>query len=248
MDQKSLYELQTGGGEMIRSNNEAALISRDRFITEEISSRIDAPRQMNVAELSIGEGRLTQSLLHSFPNIKLDCIDISTVRIDYVRNMLKSHSYADSSCISFIECNFDTGFGAIKDTSYDFVIALDIMEHVLDVFGFVEHCHRILAKDGLLILRVPNIAYIKHRIRLLFGRLPVTASWFGNPGELTAWQQQYGWDGGHLHLFTVPVLYRLLGSYGFQIETCRDPGTRFEGLRNVLPNLLYSNPLIVARK
>jgi hypothetical protein len=95
---------------------------------------------------------------------------------------------------------------------------------------------------------VPNIAYIKHRIRLLRGMIPVTASWFETPEELTSWREQHGWDGGHLHLFTVPILYNLLESYGFQIEVCRDPGTRFQSLRNMLPTLLYANPLIVAKK
>ena len=122
------------------------------------------------------------------------------------------------------------------------------MEHVFDVFNFVAHCGRILRNQGILILRVPNIAYIKHRLNLLAGNLPATASWFGKPGDLTEWRKFWGWDGGHLHLFTIPILVKLLGDYNFNVQLCRDPGTRFEAIRNLYPKLMYSNPVIVAKK
>ncbi len=132
--------------------------------------------------------------------------------------------------------------------SYDIVIALDIMEHVFDVFNFLENCNRILKNGGRLFIRVPNIAYVRHRMRLLFGALPITSSWFGTPGEVSAWQERYGWDGGHLHLFTIPILYKLLNGHGFLVEQCCDPGTRFSTMRTIWPTMLYANPLFIAKK
>lgn len=249
MDQKALYEKQTGPAGVMPENNDKSLVDRDKFVTDALTLALtSSPQHVRVAELSIGEGRLTRRMLQCCPDVQIDCFDISENRISQVRDMLSSVPGLNASEARFFECNFDTHFSFIESSCYDFVIALDVMEHVLDVFGFVENCHRILANNGVLFLRVPNIAYIKHRLRLLRGKLPVTASWFGPPDELNAWHKQHGWDGGHLHLFTVPVLYSLLKRCGLQIENCRDPGTRFEGLRDILPNLLYSNPLIVARK
>jgi len=248
MDQKSLYELQTGSGELIQADYNAALIGRDQFITDDISGKINVAQRINAAELSIGDGRLTRSLLQCVPNMQLDCIDISPARINYVRRMLERDSNVGQGYVRFTECNFDTQFGVIDSDFYDFVIAMDIMEHVFDVFNFIENCQRILRTGGRLYIRVPNIAYIKHRIRLLLGKLPVTASWFGSPEELTSWRLRHGWDGGHLHLFTIPILYELLETSGLQPEVCRDPGVRFSKFRDMAPNLLYSNPLIVARK
>lgn len=249
MDQKALYEKQTGPAGVLQENNDKGLIARDKFVTDTMKWALaSSPQHVRVAELSIGEGRLTRRMLQCFPDAQIDCFDISENRISHVRDMLISALGLNANEVRFFACNFDTQFSSVESSCYDFAIALDVMEHVLDVFGFVENCHRILANDGVLILRVPNIAYIKHRLRLLRGKLPVTASWFGPPDELDAWHYQHGWDGGHLHLFTVPALYSLLKRCGFRIENCRDPGTRFEGLRDMLPNLLYSNPLIVARK
>jgi len=147
-----------------------------------------------------------------------------------------------------LECNFDTQFHLVPSSKFDIVIALDVMEHVFDVFNFVENCRRILNDRGILFLRVPNIAYIRHRIRLLFGALPITASWFGTKGEITAWRNRHGWDGGHLHFFTIPMLYKLLKNNNFIIEQCSDPGSKLSKLRNVWPKLLFSNPVIIARK
>lgn len=248
MDQNEFYELQVGRGSNLRVDHDAALVERDHFVVEYIAFVSSGGyKPIHVAELSIGEGRLTRSLLRRFAGIQLHGLDISRSRIDYVRQTIEEDPELDKSDVRFSECNFDTQFSMVKDATYQVVIALDILEHVIDIFGFVENCRRILTSDGLLFLRVPNIAYLRHRLALLFGYMPVTASWFGPPQDLNAWHKQHGWDGGHLHLFTLPMLYRLLERFGFRVEICRDPGTRLESLRNLAPNLLYANPLIVAR-
>lgn len=247
MNQQNFYELQFNGQD-IKIEYPMALVGRDKFVVKCVE-KFNLKTSGRVAELSIGDGRLTHLLLKTFPRLSLDCFDISSSRIQNVKEFLKdSLMLFNTSQFNFIECNFDTQFQIVKSSEYQVVIALDIMEHVFDIFGFLEHCKRILDENGLLILRVPNIAYIRHRIALMFGSLPITASWFGPKQDLTAWAKCYGWDGGHLHSFTLPILYKLLERSGFRVEICRDSGARFEKLRNIAPRLLYANPLIVARK
>jgi len=249
MDQKAFYERQAGSSSELAQHIDPALIGRDRFVIDYIVQMLPHHTcSFSLSELSIGEGRLTQSLLRRFPNMKLHGTDISLNRISYVRRMLKAIPGVNAENYTLSECNLDTKFASLDSSSRDFVIALDILEHVLDVFSFIENCARILKNDGLLFLRVPNIAYIKHRMRLLRGKLPITASWFGPADDLNAWKIQHGWDGGHVHFFTLPTLKSLLAIYGFRVEKCRDPGAPFKQLRNILPNLFYANPLIVARK
>lgn len=249
MDQKSLYEIQAGDESIIMLDNDAALIGRDQFVIDHISAQIgDRSACFNAVELSIGEGRLSQLILESFKSMKLNCADISKSRINHVKKILEGNPRVNIENTTFTECNFDTHFNLIETSIYNIVIAIDIMEHVLDVFGFVENCQRILAWDGVLLIRVPNVAYVKHRVRLLTGKLPITASWFGSSDSYDAWREQHGWDGNHLHLFTIPALKKLLRESGFIIEKCRDPGARFSFIRDLWPNLMYSNPLIVARK
>lgn len=249
MDQVSLYELQVGDEKGNISSAPLNVSGRDKYLIDYIRSGLNASgSKLTIAELSIGDGSLSRALLSSLDHLKLTCVDISPSRIALTRSAIDQLPDLSSSEVEFLECNFDTQFDLLPTSKFDMVIALDIMEHVFDVFNFIGHCNRILNKNGLLFLRVPNVAYVRHRVRLLFGELPITASWFETKGDITAWRDRHGWDGGHLHLFTIPILHQLLNSSGFEVVECRDPGCRFSAFRDFSPRLLYSNPLIVAKK
>jgi len=249
MDQVSLYELQVVSNKKSNTQTPLSVNRRDEFLIDYLKNNFDmSESEMHITELSIGDGSLSRAFVASFDNANLTFVDISPSRLKLTRDIIDQTSNALNSKIDFVECNFDTHFHLLPSSKFDIVIALDIMEHVFDVFNFIENCNRILKENGVIFLRVPNIAYIRHRVRLLFGVLPITASWFGPPGKMTAWRDCHGWDGGHLHLFNIPILYQLLDSYGFEIILCRDPGSSFSSLRNLYPNLLFGNPLIIAKK
>lgn len=250
MDQKQLYELQVSEKKENFNTQDTKnhINGRDKFIIEYLQDLENRKKELKIAELSIGDGSLSRALLNSLKIIELTGFDISSTRIAEVEKLIEDTVLEPKRKVRFYECNFDTQFNLLNPDLFDVVIALDIMEHVFDVFGFVENCSRILKQGGILIIRVPNVAYIKHRVGLFFGNLPITASWFGNKGDLSIWRDRWGWDGGHLHYFTIPLLYQLLKQYGLQIQLCRDPGTQFSRFRNLLPELLYSNPLIIAKK
>lgn len=247
MDQCSLYEAQASSDSIKSAADGCDLKGRNDYIVNYVNKSIFKSRESigNIAELSIGDGSLTVALLQSNEIINLTCADISPKRISLARSALLPDL---SKRTRFLQCNFDTEFQLLSDNAFDVVIALDIMEHVFDVFNFINHCRRILRQEGTLILRVPNIAYIKHRLSLLAGQLPVTASWFGKKRDLEEWKRKWGWDGGHLHLFTLPMLYKLLDAYNFKVLLCRDPGTKLARIRNIYPSLLYSNPVIFSKK
>jgi cyclopropane fatty-acyl-phospholipid synthase-like methyltransferase len=221
------------------------LRARDAYVSSCVAqqaARSSAP--LRVVELSVGDGRLSGALA-AVPRVgKLVCADISRGRLDAASRRTASATI-DVECV---ECNFDTDLERLPTSAFDTVVALDILEHVFDVFGFLQHCQRILAGGGSLLLRVPNIAYVRHRVRLLRGELPITASWFGPADDFGAWRRSWGWDGGHLHLFTIPALKQLLAESGFEVVSCRDAGARHEAVRDWWPNLLYSNPVFVARR
>jgi SAM-dependent methyltransferase len=248
MDQLDLYDQQAAKDDGVFTEPPLALQVRDNFIIDQIRRMQGREgRTLQVTELSIGGGHLSHLLCESC-NIDLLCAEISPRRIESVKRRLSASPYLAEKKVAFVECNFDTQFDALPASASDVVIALDILEHVFDVFCFIANCHKILRPGGLLLLRTPNVAFIRHRVGLLFGRLPITASWFGPLGELKAWRDNYSWDGGHLHLFNIPILRKLLEEQGFLIGDFRDAGARLEWIRNLWPNLLYANPLIIAKK
>ncbi len=242
MDQKSLYELHSGPAADVHQ----ALLLRDEFVVTSILSALDG--ELSVAEISVGSEQLAAQLLRSARVRMLTFADISPEKLDRIRGPLDPILRMHGASANFVQCNFDSEFGHLPSASFDAVIALDVMEHVFDVFSFMDHCARIVKPGGMLFVRVPNIAYVRHRLSLLFGRLPVTAGWFGPRDDLAAWRATWGWDGGHLHLFTIPILTLLMAQSGFDVVSCRDPGTRFSRVRDLWPQLLYSNPLMTAVK
>ena len=52
--------------------------------------------------------------------------------------------------------------------SFDIIIAIEVMEHILDHEVFFAECRRILKKGGSLLISTPNILSLKSRVRFLF--------------------------------------------------------------------------------
>jgi len=222
--------------------------ARDAFVVAELEkARRSGGNVFRVAELSVGDGGLTRAILRGVAGVDLVGYEISPTRIDMVRQTVERLDNVAGS-VRFVECNLDEPFADNEPQRVHAVVAMDIMEHVFDVFNFVASSAALLEMGGTLILRVPNIAYVKRRIELLRGQLPVTSSWFGPAGDFKAWRERYGWDGSHLHYFTDDSLRKLLKQYGLAVRWLGDPGARFEDVRKLAPGLLCGNLAIVAEK
>ena len=99
------------------------------------------------------------------------------------------------------------------DAHFDGVVHLAVLEHVFDPFAVIREVHRVLRPGGEFVVAVPNVASLTNRLRILFGRIPVTSS---DPG----------WDGGHLHYFSKHALDHFLANEGFEVLERRTTGGR----------------------
>jgi 2-polyprenyl-3-methyl-5-hydroxy-6-metoxy-1,4-benzoquinol methylase len=116
---------------------------------------------------------------------------------------------------------------------FDAVTILMVLEHVFDPFTVVEEIARVTKPKGYLVINVPNIAYIKHRLGLLVGQLPVTSS-------VNCWEMRE-WDGGHIHYFTLERLTWLLKQFGgYKVLQVQSSG-KFGPLKRLVPSLLCSD-------
>lgn len=145
---------------------------------------------------------------------------------------------SDDLPLQFIEFNANDRF-APANGSFDVVVAMMVMEHVFDPFHFVAECERVLKPGGRLFLNVPLITNWKHRLTLLCGGLPKTTP--GDPFK------KLSWDGGHLHLFSVAAVEKLLDHGGFETLKKSSVGRGY-AVKDLWLNLLAAELSVCARK
>lgn len=129
----------------------------------------------------------------------------------------------DITNIHFKVSNINNGL-AYEDCFFNAVTCVAVLEHLFDPYSAIREINRVLKDDGILILQVPNIAWLPHRLCLFFGKLPLTGTPFNFP--------EHGWDGGYLYYFTMSSLIELLCYDGFEIIGKKTSGI-FARYRNV---------------
>jgi len=156
--------------------------------------------------LDVGCGRGT---LAHFINLNLEFygIDISENAI-FEAN--KVYNFAKQVDLDKDELPFDNNF-------FDFAVALDVLEHVYDPLAVIKKIYRVLRYDGELVLSTPNILYEKYLKDLIRSRrFPKTSN------------DQFPYDGGHLHFFTYKDIYQLLECAGFKTKAIGPNKDRFD--------------------
>lgn len=91
----------------------------------------------------------------------------------------------------------------LDQQQFDFVLLLDVLEHLRDPLRILKVAADRLRSDGRLILSVPNVTHAALRLQLLAGRFQYTET-----GLL---------DRTHLHLFDRPALERLIEQAGLRV-------------------------------
>lgn len=89
------------------------------------------------------------------------------------------------------------------EEKFDYVLFLDILEHLLDYESILEDAKKFLKKDGSIIVSLPNVANIFVRLNLLIGRFP-----YSDKGIL---------DRTHLHFYTYGSIKKLIAKHGFSV-------------------------------
>jgi len=102
---------------------------------------------------------------------------------------------------SFIEEALE---GVLKEKKYDYIVFLDVIEHLVDPVDVLNRLHKHLNKDGKIIFSIPNMAHISVRLMLLGGDFE-----YGKTGLL---------DNTHLHYYTKKEVQRIFNTAGYHID------------------------------
>ncbi|OGO54089.1 MAG: hypothetical protein A2Z32_13145 [Chloroflexi bacterium RBG_16_69_14] len=145
-------------------------------------------------------------------------LDISSVAVEMARSKGVDARVADIMAPDFA-----------PDRTYDTVLISEVLEHIAEpervVTGVRDHVGQ------RIILTFPNIAFLPHRLRLLFGSFPVQWGW--HPGE-------------HLRFWSLSDFAWWLDQLGYDVVSVQ-ASNGIRGLAAVRPSLFGNQIVVVAR-
>lgn len=183
-------------------------------------------------DIGCGDGDLIMKASAKFDH--LFGTDIARTRIKTADKSLKKISSQKGKSVKLLVSDADgkLPFGA---NYFDAVTMVATLEHFFDPYQVLKEVSRILKVGGTLIIQVPNLAFLPRRFAVLLGNLPVTS------------EDETGWDGGHLHYFTVKSLRDLLELHHYSMKTVTCSGI-FAVLRKNYISMLGADIIISAVK
>jgi len=96
----------------------------------------------------------------------------------------------------------------LDSNSTDWLLCLDVLEHLLNPFDLMKEIHRILTDGGKAILNVPNHFNLSGRVKILFGNGMDVHNYFPNYKE---------WENPHVRFFTRSAFFEMIASANFKI-------------------------------
>lgn len=237
MNEKELYERQYEDKKLISRNSfprlRKMLKSFDVHREELALSLLNGGEKF--LDVGCGNGSLVFKASEKFNEVY--GVDISESRIKEAKQRA-DELFNGSDKFHFAACNINERID-FTDNTFDAAASIAVIEHVFDPYFIVSEVHRVLKPGGVFVAEVPNIAYLKQRIHLLLGKLPVTSSPYN-------WKE-IGWDGGHLHYFTKKTFCGLLEECGFKILKVTGSGLLGQ-FRNFYPSLFTGDICVKSQK
>lgn len=149
----------------------------------------------SVLEIGPAVGTLTKHLKD-----EKGCL-VDIVEIDAESGKMAAE-YARMSCLGTERGDLekDGWFHALSSNKYDYIVILDVLEHLRDPQRTLSRLKKLLDKDGEILLSIPNIAHNSVIINLINNRFQYTSV-----GLL---------DDTHVHFFTCESLLEMLNTCG----------------------------------
>lgn len=201
------------------------------YSREEVASEFKL-KGKTCLDIACGDGELINKFLYK--DYK------SAYGIDISKELIKKANSKKSKNCKFTVCDVNAFVeNAIKNNKkYDTVYLLAILEHIEWPSIFIKNVYKILNRGGHVIIEVPNVAWLPHRMSMLFGNFPITAPTTGViPGVYDE----------HIRFFTFETLKRMITKAGFKIKKVETSG-KFRSIKKMYPQLLSPDFVVLLKK
>ncbi len=152
-----------------------------------------------VFDLGCGNGAFASQL--AARGFEVVGVDVSTSGIEHARAAFRSPKFEIASAYDDLQSTFG---------QFDVVISLEVVEHLYSPRKWAANLQSLLRPGGLAIVSTPYHGYWKNLALSLTGR------WDAHIDPL--------WDHGHIKLWSIATLSRLLVESGFEVESVRRVG------------------------
>lgn len=150
--------------------------------------------QCNILEVGCGFGQNMKVFVKDNNVIGMDGLDEAVVE-------------AHKNGLNVVQVDLNDGIPA-DDASLDWVLCLDVLEHLMRPDKLMMEMYRVLRNEGHCIVNVPNHFDYRGRLRLLLGGTLDTHDFFPGLSE---------WENPHVRFFTHKGILGLVDCVGFKV-------------------------------
>jgi methionine biosynthesis protein MetW len=151
----------------------------------------------NLVELGCGSG----SNLEIFADDnKVLGVEGLNEAVDFIKNNLN---------IDAVQANLEEPLNFISDNTFEWIVCLDVLEHLVNPFSLMKEINRILVPGGRAIINVPNHFEIRGRIKILFGSNVDVHNFFPEYEE---------WNNPHIRFFTHKGISKMFQESEFNVS------------------------------
>ena len=153
-------------------------------------------KPIKVLDVGCGEGTVGKMLKEKLRhNVSITGLDISATALQMAAAFYDQVAEFDADADSLNQI--------LDGEKFDYIIAMEMLEHLFNPRRALEQFKMALAEEGSLIASVPNMVHWRYRLQYLRGRLP---------GENTLYEL-----GEHLQNFTYFSFKKLIETIGYSI-------------------------------
>ncbi|MBU0572811.1 class I SAM-dependent methyltransferase [Patescibacteria group bacterium] len=148
----------------------------DRFVKnysrEEVAVELGLSGQACL-DVACGDGELINRFLHKKYK--------KLIGVDLAPGLIKKAKKKANDNTEYIISDIDTFVqkAILKKQKFDTVYMLAILEHISWPLELLTKLSKIVGKGGRVVVEVPNVAWLPHRINLMLGNFPETAPTHG---------------------------------------------------------------------